>query len=234
MQLLLSIKLQEPCVLPIAYHHILQSAIYALIGGNLHNEDYKYDKRGYKLFTFGPIEGKYKIRGKSIIFFEEMSFEVRCYIDDIGLEIVKNYIQNGIRLINNVYRDVYVKVQNRDITENSLIINMKSPITVYETDEDRRTIYYNPEDVEFYGLIMDNFIRKYSAAFGELPDSNIEIMPVKYSLKDKYMTHYKGFLIEAWKGIYSLSGDSEYLKFLYDTGLGAKNSQGFGMFDILE
>ena len=50
--------------------------------------------------------------------------------------------------------------------------------------------------------------------------------------KDKYLTKYKGFFINGWKGIYQLSGERKYLDFLYQTGLGAKNSQGFGMFDV--
>lgn len=234
MQLIIKAKLHEPCTLPISYHHIQQSAIYSLIGGNLHDVDFKYEKRGYKLFTFGPIEGRYRIRNKTITFYDEISFEVRCLLDEVGFDIVKNLTENGIRFRNNVYQDTEVTVRNYLVKQNELEIAMKSPICVYETSDDKQTIYHNPEDREFYYLIMDNFIRKYSAVTEELPESTIEIIPLKYSMKDKYLTHYKGFVIEAWKGIYRLSGELEYLQFLYDTGLGSKNSQGFGMFDVLE
>ena len=51
-------------------------------------------------------------------------------------------------------------------------------------------------------------------------------------MKDKYFTKYKNFFIEAWYGLYLLEGNADYLSFLYDAGLGSKNAQGFGMFEI--
>lgn len=48
------------------------------------------------------------------------------------------------------------------------------------------------------------------------------------------MTKYKGFYISGWLGEYELSGEAKYLDFLYQTGLGSKNAQGFGLFDVVE
>lgn len=234
MQLTINIKLHEPCILPIAYHHILQSAIYAQIGGELHDVDFKYDKRGYKLFTFGPLEGKYVISNRNIIFSDEISFEVRCFVDEIGLNIINNITKNGIRLGRNTYDDVEVTIRNRTIKGDTLSILMKAPICVYSTDDSRHTEYFRPDDERFYWAIRDNFIRKYTAVMGEYPDSCIELLPIEYGDKDRYFTKYKSFYIEAWKGIYELSGEPDYLNFLYNTGLGAKNSQGFGMFNIID
>lgn len=234
MQLFIGIKLDNPCVLPLGYHHIQQSAIYSLIGGELHDNGYRYDKRDYKLFTFGPIEGRYTIKDKHITFYDEVSFEIRCLNDEVGLEIIKNITGKGIRLLNNTYREVEVKVQNRKILENELLITMKSPICVYKTEDDGRTVYFNPDDDEFYKLVTENFVRKYSAVVEEYPSSTINIELIKYSQKDRYFTKYKGFYIEAWKGLYKLSGNAEYLNFLYNAGLGAKNSQGFGMYEVMD
>ena len=49
----------------------------------------------------------------------------------------------------------------------------------------------------------------------------------------KMVIRYQGVLITAWYGTHKLSGERKYLDFLYQTGLGAKNAQGFGMFEIL-
>ena len=49
----------------------------------------------------------------------------------------------------------------------------------------------------------------------------------------KLVTKYQGSYIEAWYGNFILSGKRKYLDFLYQTGLGSKNSQGFGMFNII-
>jgi len=48
------------------------------------------------------------------------------------------------------------------------------------------------------------------------------------------VTVFKGTRITAWNGIYEIVCPPDYLKFLYDAGIGAKNSQGFGMFESVE
>ena len=59
MQLHIQIELDEPLELPINYHHILQAIIYENIrdGKGLndfyHDVGVQYEKRNYKLFTFG-------------------------------------------------------------------------------------------------------------------------------------------------------------------------------------
>ncbi|MBC7189418.1 hypothetical protein H5U35_04285, partial [Candidatus Aerophobetes bacterium] len=40
-------------------------------------------------------------------------------------------------------------------------------------------------------------------------------------------------LIKGWMGTYRLEGNPELIKFSYDAGLGAKNSQGFGMYEVV-
>ena len=55
-----------------------------------------------------------------------------------------------------------------------------------------------------------------------------------FKKKDKYVTKYNDFYITGWQGIYELSGKREYLEFLYYVGIGERNSQGFGMFEIIE
>ena len=61
----------------------------------------------------------------------------------------------------------------------------------------------------------------------------MELLPVKVQDRDKCVTKYKGFYITGWCGEYVLKGERKYLDFLYQTGIGSKNAQGFGMFDIV-
>ena len=61
----------------------------------------------------------------------------------------------------------------------------------------------------------------------------IKIQPIQISAKDKFVTKYKQSYITGWYGIYKLIGERKYLDFLYQVGLGGKNSQGFGMFELL-
>ena len=114
------------CTLPIAYHHIQQSAIYALIMGELHDHGSVYEKRDYKLFTFGPFQGKYHIQNKHITFMDTISFEVRFVNAQIADSFVKNIEEKGFRLGDVTYHNVAVQVNHQVIRENSLMVRMLS------------------------------------------------------------------------------------------------------------
>lgn len=79
--------------------------------------------------------------------------------------------------------------------------------------------------------VREDFEHKYTACFGERSQSSIDILPIGES--KKVVTRYKDFWITAYHGKFQLCGESHYLQFLYDVGIGAKTSQGFGMFEML-
>ena len=112
---------------------------------------------------------------------------------------------------------------------------MLSPICLHTTNpETHRTTYYNPHQEMFSLLAEENFARKYCAAFGEMPESGIRLSPLRIEPGDKLVTRFKDLIIEAYGGRYVLEGDPAYLTFLYNTGIGAKNSKEFGMFEAAE
>lgn len=238
MQIQLTIRSEQPCRLPISYHHIQQSAIYHLLkncplADDLHDHGATYGKRTYKLFTFGPLLGKYKIVEKSIIFQDEIRWEIRSDDRQVIMMLYKKVRQDGLVLGENELKDVEAIIRDNRIEEDSIYIKMISPICVYATNPDtKKTYFYSPQEKEFSKAVQDNFQRKYTAAYMVEPEHEIFIEPVKVSTKDKYLTKYKGFYISGWNGIYKLSGQRKYLDFLYQTGIGAKNSQGFGMFEV--
>ena len=45
---------------------------------------------------------------------------------------------------------------------------------------------------------------------------------------------YENFPIEAYEGTFQIETDPSMFKVVYDAGLGAKNSQGFGMVEVVE
>jgi len=244
MQLKVFIHLESPLTLPLSYHHILQAIMYKLMGdsnGNsaLHNGGETFGKRKYKLFNFSLLEGKYKIKNKRISFFDLVSFEVRSIDENIIKNIGDNIVNNGIEFGDTLYKNVECFIKDEHITKDSILISMLSPICVYKTMIDSNfTNYLNPNSPDFSTEINNNFIRKYSAAEKALlPETSekdaVSIAPVLISQKDKYITSYKNTIIEAYRGVYILSGKAEYLDFLFNVGLGSKNSQGFGMFNIV-
>lgn len=240
MQLKILHKLQEELQLPIAYHHILQGIIYTAVGNEktqlgdfFHNHGFKYNERYYKMFTFGLLKGKYRIKEKQIIFSEQMELEIRSPEIMLMRTLEQNIKSQGIHYGNRYIEKPEVLLSDHTIEDTEILIDMLSPITVYSTNDlTEKTYYYTPEEVEFYQQINQNFQRKYQSVYGVEPDEAIRLEPISISPKDRYVTKYKGIYITAWKGRYKLSGKRAYLDFLYQTGLGSKNSQGFGMFRV--
>jgi len=147
--------------------------------------------------------------------------------------LADNIHRDGIRYGNQFYRDVEVCVSDEAIEDEHINIRMLSPLSVHSTDPSSgKTVFYGPDDDEFAERVSYNFMRKYFSCYGIMPDSGISIEPLKVSDRDKYVTKYKNFYISGWLGEYSLWGKRKYLDFLYHTGLGSKNSQGFGMFEL--
>ena len=61
------------------------------------------------------------------------------------------------------------------------------------------------------------------------------IRPIKVDTKRNFhIIIFKDFVIKAWSGIYELNMPHPLIKMAYDAGLGSKNSQGFGMWEIVE
>ncbi len=185
------------------------------------------------MFTFGPFKGKSRIEDGRIEFRDSVSMEFRCAVDSISEKMILNISGNGITIGEKNFRDIIVTSSDNRIESEDIIIKMLSPITVRRTDPNsNKTIYFNPGD-EFRQAVISNYIRKYSA-FSEA-DSAPEILfdVIDVRSEDKYLTRYKDFIIEGYMGTYRLRGYWEALDFLYNVGLGSKNSQGFGMFDIV-
>ncbi|WP_339063934.1 CRISPR-associated endoribonuclease Cas6 [Tepidibacillus marianensis] len=81
--------------------------------------------------------------------------------------------------------------------------------------------------------MTENLKKKYEAYTGKKINGEFRITPLKVTNKDKVITKFKGFIINAWSGIYELRGNPEVLDFAYRVGVGGRNSQGFGMFKII-
>lgn len=240
MQLTISHDLSEDLDLPLNYHHMIQGIVYHSLSDMpeysrfVHDQGYDFSDRQYRMFVYGLLQGKYEIKGKRIIFKDHISFQVRS--PEVSfIRLLKESIEkNGITYFQKKYDRVNLFMDNYAIKEDCIKIQMQSPICVYSTDADTgKTYFYAPDEEEFYNAINDNFIRKYTAYMGIEPKTVLDIKPVRVTPRDKMVTKYKGIYLSGWKGVYELYGDTEYLNFLYNTGLGSKNSQGFGLFDVL-
>ncbi|MCQ2507694.1 MAG: hypothetical protein MJ097_02760, partial [Dorea sp.] len=115
MQLIIRLMPEKPLTLPLAYHHLVQSALYDLmkeegLDYSIYHEKKPADhNRSYGKFTFGKLHGAYRIREKQIIFQKDIVVEVRS-TDLHCLELIREHAeQDGFTLAGQTIRNVQVR-----------------------------------------------------------------------------------------------------------------------------
>jgi len=109
-----------------------------------------------------------------------------------------------------------------------------SPITVYQSEskDSNSAHYFAPDDPLFAKLVLDNAVRKYYAWTQEkAPSDGFSISCLDHT-PHLAIISFKDTPVHGYTGRFQLTGDAKLLSFLYESGLGGKNSHGFGMFDI--
>lgn len=244
MRLVLELHSENGLTVPIHYNYIIQGFIYNSISPKLadilHNKGFTVGKRKFKLFTFSRILGRYNLDNrKGRITFNSpfkliISSAMGEFIEEIGEELL---LSETVRIGSQNVSLNSVEVSGDTIDRDSIKIKMLSPMTMYSTLRDmegnKKTYYYSPFESDFSDKISDNARKKYKAYYDKEPEGEIRIEPLKVNTSNQKIIMYKGTVIKGWMGIYQLSGDRELMNLVYDTGLGGKNSQGFGCFEIV-
>lgn len=242
MRIKINFSLPNQLVLPLAYHHIVQGFLYQCLSENPRFSEFVHEKgygeeRSYKLFCFSTLKGIYTIKQNQIVFRDKITLEVGSVSDEFISILCTTLIQKKeFQLYHQAMNLESFYVSNEQIEKIEIFVRMLSPVTVHRTiveDGKKKTIYYTPWDWEFEDLIVENALRKYITYYGEEINDSISIFPVQVTERDKYVTKFKGqTIIAGWKGIYRLVASEQLLNFLYQTGIGDRNSQGFGMFEL--
>ena len=237
MQLHLTFKGSE-ISLPIAYRSIVQGMLYHALkedsdySGFVHDHGSMADNRKFKGFTFSPLSGTYSVRGKFICFGSEIHLEVRS-VNERFIELLARALPVGKRVL--LGRNEAEIIQSRATDHHLLLpeagVRLISPMIAYVTEPDGSTRFFSPEDSEYLSAVEQNARRKWESLIGtEGFDFHIE--PIGKTAIRKEVTSFKQTYLTAWYGEYRLSGNPEAIDLLYQTGLGAKSSQGFGMFSL--
>lgn len=240
----ITFNLEQLLRVPINYQHLLQAFVYSILpqeeASYIHDQGYQHNNRIYRPLCFSKIsspETTYDKRTRNLTF----NNQIRLSISSIIPEIIEKTV-NNIIISENLHihgQRISVETVNFDkniVTTSTLIVDAISPITVYSTFEKRNgtkiTHYFTPRDKVFDHLIQENFARKYEAFTGESLENEKELLtikPVHVNEKNKVVTNYKNIWITGWTGVYELQAKPEYLSFILNTGLSAKNASGFGM-----
>jgi len=230
--------------LPKSYNHILQGFIYSLFEPIfrrfLHNEAFQFQKRKFKLFCFSRIFGEFRNRKDCF----EFKPPINIFISSSKRELLEKLAEgiltkDELILGKNVVFIEEMRVCSSYDFREEVIVKMLSPLTIYSTlkksDGKKKTYYYSPFEKEFNTLIIQNLRKKYKLVYQkERDDFLFQIEPWRVKPRDEKVILFKDTVIKGWMGIYKLKSHPEILKLAYDTGLGSKNSQGFGMWEVVD
>lgn len=253
MRIAITLEASGGLELPIHYSPTLQGFIYHQLEHTLaewlHEHAYPLDKRRYKMFTFSRLtpadQRRYQIQNGTIYFPGPASFSLASVNHEVLRSLAETLLKTPkLQLGNNhcTLRGVEVlKKPTPDFTK-PIRVRALSPITVYQTlthpSGSKKTYYYSPHEREWHQLLRDNLVRKAKAL--EWQDNAQEaleharVTPRNVTSKHQKILKYKGNVIKGWVGHYDITGVPEaYFELLYDAGLGSKNSQGFGMVEVV-
>ena len=243
MRLIIEFENDYDIFLPKNHNAILQGFIYRnlseKIAEKMHDKGFAYENRVLKLFTFSRLLSKHVKPIKDGFLFESPAkFIVSSIYHPMIMDLYENLEKKKTVVLGT---NIDLKITNMKITDkknfsDEILIKFYSPLTVYSTAKfggKNKTYYYKPMERDFSRMVFENGIKKYRMVTGrDFSGKELRLLP-KYvnSKKNMTLTKYKNFVIEAWDGIYRLIGDPLMIKILYDTGIGAKNSQGFGLWE---
>lgn len=234
--LILTLDAGAGTCLPIAYQQLTQGALYAAWRGTypqLHTEGYDGAGQTFRLFTFGPLEGHYRVHGDEITFTGAVRLEVRSPVEELLFTLGDFLSANGfLRLGRCALPLLDLHSEDHYWFKAPLRVRMVSPLTLHKSLPDGKTLFLAPGEEAFAAGLITNTAHKL-AACGCDADPAIALRPLAPRLPRKRVTRFKGIYLTGWEGDFLLDGDPQVLSLLYQTGLGDRNSQGFGMFRLL-
>jgi len=221
--------------LPLSYNQMLQGFIFRTLeksdskySEGLHNSGKDENKNLPKLFCFGRLIGHYYRRGKNIIFPSYALLEIRCP-DIVFIEKFISGCTVGEEVQLGKYNKVIIDsicVSDRIITESTFTARTVSPFAIHTTANARKE--FNPDTVR--NKLLNNAMYKWEVYGNSIDDFSLDI---KWTSRKPKPTHavFDKTNIASWETDFILSGNSNTLNFIYNTGIGARNSQGFGLFE---
>jgi len=246
---LMSIK--EPRIfLPTGFNSFIQAFIYNNLPIDdakwLHEKGFKLEKQTFKLFTFSSFLEKaiYDRKYGFFIFPQTISFYISSPVEWILEYMAKTILVNSNLFIGNnklIVSSIGI-CPSVKIYKNRIDIKAITPIEVHTTlktdDNKNKTYYYSPFEKEFSEMVDSNLKKKWHSLFQKECPHNIKIFPLFKSENYERIIFFgndnKRTIIKGWIGPYTLESDNiDFLRFAYDSGIGSKNSQGCGMFNIV-
>lgn len=237
MQILLKMRPVQPLIIPNNYNYQLQSALYAMLG-DVGESAFWHDNgfgviTKYKGFCFGKLEGKYVINSEN----RKLCFENNIYLEirspsfeftDAFQRAVENHPY--IKLYDTRLDIMEASLANLHLPSGNVTFEAVTPVAVHTTLPDGHTYFYYPSEDEFAVRLQNNLRHKFEA-ISEKEADTVHISPCGEF--KKIVTKYKNYYITGYTGRFNVNTTIRMAEFIYNTGLGEKNSQGLGFVKVL-
>lgn len=224
--------------LPIGYQQVLQGIIYSVFSNSdygtfLHDEGYKVEDKTYKFFNFSNLFGNYAIKKDAIEFYGDVYFYISSMSEEFIKRVYEYFCQHKVIRFYNQKADI-IALQAEELPFFDGVVRIKtrtlSPVVAYVTFNGY-TKYLYPKDEQFEELCMNNLVRK--AKYMDVDTESLifqinEVQKIKKRVVKFKNTFYIGYMCEL-----DLFVNYSALYVLYNTGLSAKGSTGFGMLEII-
>lgn len=248
MRVIMNFSSVKPVRLSIHYQSTIMGLLYEHISDPefqkfIHDEGYSHQGRVYKHFCFSRIHGKFEMNKllKEITFASPFSFVVCSPIDLFLHDLIRTIIQaDSLRLGNQEIHFESAQIMPTVKISAKFRVRMLSPLVIYSTlthpNGLKHTHYYKPTEALFPTMVEENLKRKYFSYHGlneEINQAPFSIKAVNLNEKHKTITYFRNTVIEGWMGTYELEGHPSLLEWACETGLGSKNSMGFGCVEVI-
>ena len=239
MQLYLTLA-GDRIILPINNRPLIHGLIYKALSADaeaferIHDARPAAGERLFKGFSFSDLKGKYTIQERSLVYTDTVSLEIRS-IDPILIALLYHYfcVVSEASIGSALLQVAECRMADVHIRGNRILARSVSPVIAYQTGEDRHTRFYSPADDAFYELVTGNAERKARKFAPDAPfDFSVSLSPA--ARVKKQLSSFKGTILEGWYGEFLLQGEPRILDMLYQTGIGAKNPEGYGLFECVQ
>lgn len=229
--------------LPISYRIIFVSLIKDILkkeDENFYKKLFTYENdkknKATKSYTFAVLLRNPKIENERIQF----EGNVRWFFSSPDPKILIN-IYNGLKKLNTFnYKEENLNLKKisllpqKVIGDETVVFKTLSPIHIKDKSGKPLSIMHKNFSREL-NYISDISLKNYRG-YGIKKNLSFEPVNMKKVVVKERISGFdkKEFLyVEAWKGLFKLSGAVEDLRDLYELGIGFRRNQGFGMVEVI-
>ncbi len=244
MRLRVLLSTPEPVTIPWDYRSALTGAVYEILAEAdpqfstwLHEQGFRWGKRAYRLFVYSdlmPIHYQPTPKGLAEV------QRIYWYIGSPDPRFVEKFVlglerkERQFRLYNIPVQVVELLCTETPPFKPGQAFRTISPVAVSIGDpqQSKHPIYLEPKDPRFEETLGSNLIAKWEA-FHQRPWEGeavrFQILKPRQKLVRTFHT-----AVRAWHLTARIWAPEDLIRFAYDAGLGIKNSQGFGMLEVIK